>query len=299
MSQYDTDALVSRVRRRTQLPTNAYTDQQILDVAYEEILTAVLPALKRTRENYRLARTDIATVADQGDYRIPTRAQGGALRTVSLVRGDDEFHLAKLSLDDLEGRRDASGMAGFVVNGDKISILPTPDVSTDYIRVRYQLAFPRLVPTAEAGLVTSVNVGGGTTTISTGGLPSSWVTGDDIDVIEGRSGFEVLVTDADTTIAGSAVSISGSYNDIQAGDWVALAGESPIITLPDVLHPAVYGYTASRILFEVGEKSGGGVERGMAQNALERAIGSISPRTDGRARRIVNRRSTLRIGRGR
>ena len=80
--------LVESVRNRAMIPddTSVYTDQDILDIANEEMDVQLLDKLLSLHEEHLTTHIDVPNNG-KGVYDIPVRAIGNKLRDVSLLYG--------------------------------------------------------------------------------------------------------------------------------------------------------------------------------------------------------------------
>src|SRR5690606_33231716 len=96
------DRLIKSVRKRTMLPddTSVFTDQDILDVANEELDVNLLDKLLAIHAEHLVVSLDIEKNSS-GVYEIPSRAIGNKLRDVSLVVGTQIYELTQVGIGDL------------------------------------------------------------------------------------------------------------------------------------------------------------------------------------------------------
>ncbi len=82
----------------------------------------------------------------------------------------------------------------------------------------------------------------------TSGVPESFVSGLEYDFIRGTPHFNVLAANHEATVASNVLTFTDDLpDDLAVGDFVALAGQTPIVNVPlefqDVLViKAVYSY---------------------------------------------------------
>jgi len=86
------DKLVESIRLRAFIPndTATYTDQDILNVANEEMDVQLLDKLLSLHEEHLTVHVDVPRNSS-GEYEIPYRAIGNKVRDVSLVTGGQVY----------------------------------------------------------------------------------------------------------------------------------------------------------------------------------------------------------------
>ncbi len=298
---YLADDLVTAVSVGASLPAanDLVTSANILSIADEETSDWITPWLrKHAPENYFVRYADQALVANQAEYRIPWRAQGASLRDLTFVdAAGNESDMNEIPLEERGtfmsgGSAWWSGLA-YCIEGDRIILLPTPTSATGSIRVRYFRRPSRLVLAASAMLIT------GTNSTYPGAALASWSTSDRFDIVQANPNFDVLAGDLTASSVTAGVSVIFATNpstETAINDYVALAGESPVIQLPVELHSTLEKLTRARVLEAIGDRRWE-IAHQKALAALERKHAMFSPRNVGEHRKIINRSSPLRAGR--
>lgn len=307
---YRSDDLVKTVRMRCQLPTatndGKFTDLDILDLAYEELLTYVLPEVRKARGNYYVTSLDYTIASGVSDYNIPPRAQGASLRDVSFIETNGNgWSIPEIPLEDSDFYK-SSGSAwwstayAYTIEGNKVRLRPEP-TKEGTLRLRYYERPGRLVPVIDAMLVTGF---GPNPTQVQGDVPLAWTSGDIFDSLSAGPTFDTFGTD-ETAVsvsvgAGGSVTFTYPYpSGLSVGDYVALATESPIVQLTVELQPVLTSATVVRVLEALGDLQGVGVAQAKMERQMSQAVAHIQPRNDGEQPRIINRRGPLRFNRRR
>jgi hypothetical protein len=308
------DDLDTAVRLRGRLPTgsSALSTAQVLSLADDEILGVIWPLLHKRRGNYGVRHEDQAIAANVSAYRMPALAVGATNRVVCYVDADgDEAAIAEVPLEE-RGDWESGGSGvwdrglAFCVEGDRIILLPTPTTATGSIRIKYQRRPPKLIAAASCVLVTSIS----NTYRYNGTVPASWTTATIVDVLESRPNFDLLLskkTPTSVTTGSGYVTLAdlADTDGITAGIrslttpemYVAPTGYSPVVGLPDVLHPALVSLTTAVAMESLGDAEAGNIARADGMRKLEVALASLSPRGTGMARKVVSRSTPLRWGR--
>ncbi|MEM1415525.1 MAG: hypothetical protein AAGH15_11520 [Myxococcota bacterium] len=302
---YTADDLVSAIRLRASLDSESEpTSTEILDLATSSLRTLCLSELRRAREEFLIYRYD-QPLADEARFPIPGRAVGDGLRHVVPVDrdGHEGLPLPLLSLDQAQEHA-ASGLIswqaryGYVAEGPAIRLIPEPTEGPNgpTLRMRYMVR-PGRLQTA-VGEVTVASYAAGVVTAS--GAPTTFSSGDRVDIVAARPPFAYRAIDIPATVAGSTVTIDetdpGFQEAPQAGDYVVAADTVPLMPLPAEMWDLLVQDTVVRVLRHIGqldEARAAAEER----NGIRGDLRTIWEPRVGRNKKVVNRHSHLRTGR--
>lgn len=296
---WTTTELVAQIRRDAHLDDNEpdWTATAILAVADEVARRHVLKALLAAREDFLVTYKDFAVTSGQSNYRIPPRALYGNVRDVTYIDSAGRgYNVPQLLLEDIDIYSSATthpiNFAGFTLQGENVVLLPPPNVTTGTLRMRYFRRPGNLVPTTSAYQITGVSVATATITIGT----HTFSTGNTVDLIQANPGFDVLNQDlAIASTTGTQLIFSSISNELQVGDWVCVAGSTPIPQLPAEMHNVLGLGTAAHILRSVGDTRADQVDMEF-KLALQTALEGLTPRSVGESRYAFNRQSPMRWG---
>lgn len=324
---WTTDDLVSAVKRRAQLPANngKLDDNDIIDLANEEMHTVVVPMLATAREDYYVYDHDESLVVNQIEYRIPAQVLAGTLYDVIIVNQNSEEtgNLAQIPLQDLPnyGAASASGFTGatmFAIKGDLLVLTSNPTQSGYTLRFRYIRRPSALTAVSNCGLVTSVLQDTPTTgrlEFTCDNVPTAF-SGAKLDLVQEVPNFGVwggsvitdnIVTGASGTFDVAESDLASDYYDtvsamlnnsgllVQIGYWCP-EQSTCVVPIPDVLHPLLVGLTAAQVLRTIGDFQGSAIEQENAQKKLARIMATFAPRTRTRGNRIIASSHPLRAG---
>jgi hypothetical protein len=159
----------------------------------------------------------------------------------------------------------------YVLRGNDLVLLPTPDNSGYLLRITYYRKPPRLMPSqnnvsgTDRGRVVAVNASTNTITVNTLAfdmslaVPAAQALTDRLDVITSRGWFDhsmANVVPASRAIGGTTdivFSTSGpSVRDVQVGDYVRNFGQSDWPMLPEDFHRCVVDVASTKILIQRG-----------------------------------------------
>lgn len=260
---WDNDALLDRVKRGASIPASqsTYSDQDLLDVATDQLLSYVMPLLEQVGRDYHTVTADVAlaSAADPARHTIPHRAVGSQLRDVSIVCSNgDVYPLREVSYVDRWQYTDSSTTGDpevYWFDGDSVRLSPQPSAGTSLtLRLSYSVRPGRLVSPSEAGVVASTTA---TTIVLSSTPPADLVTGVTVDVISGTAGFlpkAIGITSSDVTsntMTFASEDLAGHV--IVAGDYVSVTEETPVVNLPPDFHQLVHQRTIVKILEAQGE----------------------------------------------
>jgi hypothetical protein len=99
-----TGDLIRSIKRRAFIPSSqeTFTDEDLLEMATEEINLGLVPLIQRMHEEHLVYYTEIVLDPSKKRYPIPARAHGNKLRDVALVdENDNVFEMHRYSLNEL------------------------------------------------------------------------------------------------------------------------------------------------------------------------------------------------------
>jgi hypothetical protein len=292
VASYTTTNFLSSVRQRGSIPTTTNTNNvnsttNLLSMATEEMHLTLLPMILAAREEYYVATKDHTITADQSAYAIPTRGIGQVLRDVQIVEGTAVRSLPRIEVEDITTTATGTPQA-YYLKHDKVVLYPTPGSTTGTLRLNYFLRPGRLAAVADCAQISAIDTGTNTITVSS--IPSSWVTGNDVDLIAGDSPYQYRAIDQDTTITGSTIVLSSLPSDLAVGDWVALADYSPIPQVPYEFQPLLAQITVVKALESIGDTEGLKTAKKALEELQRAALTLISPRNQGEPKKVNSRR---------
>lgn len=249
MATHDTTALLAQVRRIARAPSataaTGWSDADLLAHA-NDVLDMLAAQLLAQRKDYLTAHVDIPFVAGVTSYRLPSRALLGRIRDVKLIDAGGEtypFGFGSIGLSGQQGTDNASPRWWYV-EGSKLVVTPPPDAGTyTKIRVWYPRRPNALVSVADCLTVTSI---AGGNTIFNGTKPSGITTSTPCDIIQGAPPHDWLATDVtpSSVSAGDVTFSTAPTVEGVPGDYVCLAGQSPIAQLPEEWYALLVRQTA-------------------------------------------------------
>lgn len=301
------DFLVNAAQRRVVVPASQslLTNTDFLDIANNIMKSRMVTTIESVNQEFFVYDVLIPLVAGVSEYSIPYRALGRALRELKMVSLDpndttqtnNTRNLVQVALEDAQVYEASALTAGFYFKSDKIRLVPNVPSSIDpyqALQAFYRLPPNDLVYTSQAAEVASVS-GNDVTVLS---VPSTFVVGENVDFIQGVSGNSILAMDkAITNIAGTTISFGSSSvpSDLVAGDWISLAGTSPVINFcPNEAYPYFESCVAHRLAQIMGDFEGMAQLKDDISEDKKNLLSILEPRIDGEPTIIINRSSLVR-----
>lgn len=286
MAEWDNTELLSDIRARGGLPPAdlRFTDAKLLAAATIELRDVVTALLVETQTERQVYVADMTVAPGTAAYRLPSRAVAGRWQSVGWIgQGDSAYtrlrqvHPEAYYLQSTETR---GTPYGFFVRDYKLVLLPTPN-AVGTIRVPYYMRPNALVAPAECAVVLSVDLNTNTITVEPGTMPPAF-GGVALDVVRGTPGFETLVQSIAAGQSGDdLIFVSGEgLPDVVAGDYVCLAGQSPVPQCPVEVRGLLATRAARRALFSVNEGQQASMLDAQVDELTDVARNLLSPRVD-------------------
>lgn len=280
------------------VPTNqnSYTSSRLLRLTNSAMVSKCLPMVDAVREGFY--SYDFDSAVSISPVRIPTRAVGAKLEDACFTNGTDRCDAVRYYEEDLSDyQTDQMAKPGFYLKRGQCFLVSASGYST--FRQSIIMRPNKLVTNLEGAQVTNINTGTNTVTCET--VPSTWTIASILDVVQQNPHFDWLCIDqaitAITTGASGTIQFTSALpDDLAVGDWISLAKESPIVQLPEELHPLLAQETANILLKSQGDTAAwkmGLEEVKMMKEGLEALI---NPRVQKEGKKIVNRTGMLRRG---
>jgi len=301
---YTTDEAVTSVQVGAMIPTasDTITADVILGFGDEERASVIDPWRRKILgAEYDVTSESQSLVSGTATYRIPWRASGASLHSVSFVDSNgDEWPCSRVPLEDAGAYVEGAGyhwegQYGYAIEGDFVRVLPTPTTSSGTLKLRYVRRPSRMVLASAAMLITAAP-----TATYLGSKPATILTTTPVDIVQAKPNFDIFAPSRTPTsvVANTSVTFAANPSSEAAiGDYIALAGETPIIQLPVELHPVLLALMMGRALEATGDRAG-------MRDCYDRALSRLSKLEPlfrervGNARRYaVDRSSMLRGGR--
>ncbi len=290
------DRLIAGVKRRITMPASQvlFGDSDILAIADDVTKAYMVPILIAVRQDFFVTSSLTPTVADQASYAIPYRSVGRGLRDLKLVDASGTTRdMALIPIEDAHRFNSSSTTHSFYFKGDQVVLVPPPTDATSYVQFWWEQPPANLCTVASAGLVASVS----DPMVTLVSIPSTLIAGAVVDFIKGTSGNATIAYDESIdSVASSTITFDADTvpSDLAAGDYVSLAGTSPVIQLPDEAYPLLETRVAQRILFAGGDFDGAKMLDDAVKEEEKNFKMLVEPRIQGEPTVIINRNGLLR-----
>lgn len=294
------DRILAGVKRRAVVATNQVTldDDDILDFVDDVIKVHVVPMVDSVNGEFFVTNELTAIVASQSNYSIPYRAIGRGLRDLKIknTTSGDTRNVPYIEPEDIHLYKDTALDYGHYFRGDQfytVPDVPSTFSATESFEIWYKMRPSSLVKVSNAALVTSVS--SPSVEVS---AANDIATSSVIDFIQGKSGNRLYSIDKTcTNVSGTTLTFAAADipSDLQAGDYISLAGTSPVITMiPDECSPWIETLTTQKVLEALGDNEGAQVLGDDILTERRNLLQLLEPRNEGEPKIIINRASLTR-----
>lgn len=296
---WTTDDLVDAVKRDIIAPSDEFQfdDQQILDIAWEETMKRLVPAVRAVREDYWTTTIDYAIAVGDTYKRIPPRANASTAASFWLVILGEPRPRRLRAFDSATRQRyigqDTGQPTGYVLEGDKVYLYPPPDSASYTLRVQYDRRPSKYRLVSACGVVGGIL---GDVVSTTGGLFGASLS---VDGFQADSPFDVCIQGATATyLTGNFTFATGTVapSGLAVGDYIAAAGTTCVPPLPDVLHPALVDFTVAALWGKLGYTGKRDLVREDIETYFPGVIQQLAIRVSDDPDFAFNRESPLRMG---
>lgn len=222
------DTLISNIKLKMGFPDdNYFTDAELLTILNDEVKTVILPLVMKLHEDFLLVNKTY-TVTEGETYRLPRRAVGNKVRDVKLLDNGAYTDLNRLFEEDR-----SADLPGYYITRNTIEL--SSHYTSGTLVVTYFVAISDLILEASAAEISSID---STTQVTVAALPSSITTSTAVDFVQYTSPYDILALDQTiTNIASTTLTFTSLPDDLSVGDYICLAGQSPVLLVPEELHP--------------------------------------------------------------
>lgn len=208
---------------------NYWTDSELLTILNREMKLTIVPLLMKLKEEFFIQPKDY-TITDGGSYRLPKRNIGNKLRDVQIYNDGSYTPLNRLFEEDRN-----KGLTGYYISRNSISL--SDDITSGTLRVKYFLAPSELILESSAAQILTID---SATEVTVSALPSTIQTSTPVDFIQSeRPNDQLAIDQTITNINSTTLTFSSLPDDLTVGDYICLAGESPVPVIPEDLVPVL------------------------------------------------------------
>lgn len=303
--------LVESIRNRAMIPsdTSVYTDENLLDIANEELDVQLLDKLLSLHEEHLTVSVEIERNS-KGIYEIPYRAVGNKIRDIALISGGSIYEMTQISVGELsdftvDSEAYTNGFDKFYVEHNKLKLIH-PSRSYEKIRIYYHIRPNFLTKTEKAASISSIviNEANDEITYNFTSTPSSFNSSILYDFVGAKTpnkikAYDISPKDVNTSLNFVTFTKSdiADVDDIVVGDYICVAEQSPVPNIPTEMHPVLAQLAAVHVLEAMGDTEG----LANAEKRLNKMTASVMQLVDDRVelapRKIRPRNGTLAEGR--
>lgn len=293
--------LLDDIKVRAMMPTSqsTFTAARLLSLTNASMRSKLLPLVDKVREGYYEYDVD-TTLNATGTYYVHTRAVGAKILDAALLNGNERLELTRYYEKDVRNYTESPNDYGFFIKRNAVYLLPATPSGWTTLRQKIMLRPPEIVEQTSGARVSAINTTTGVVTCET--VPATWTTGSLYDMVQEPAHFDTIAIDlvASAVVVGASGTLtftpSALPSRLAVGDWIGLAGQSPVIQLPVELNPLLAQETANVLLKSQNDEKG--LEMGLAEakRMKEEILSLITPRVQSAGKKITNRTGILRRG---
>lgn len=294
-----TQTLIDQVRILSNIPNNQekFTNQQILDIANNELVGYILPKLMNVREEFYVTEHSYDVIGSNR-YRIPSRAVANKLRDVQLQSDSEIYNCARISREDVnivEGRGAVESPYGFYLQGPFFIFFPAL-LGVTKILAPFFLRPNSLVELSAAAQINAIDRE--TNSISVASLPSTILTGGTVDLVKRNGQYDSMAYDIVVeSISGMTVTLSEELpEDLQVGDYLCLAETAPVVQIPEEWYPLFTDRIICRIMQSQGDTEAFKIAQLKMEELELTAQDLVTPRVEGESEVLMSPHWNNRIG---
>lgn len=328
----DTSTLLRRAKLQEMIPSSdvTFSDNDLLELMNQELLTAVVPLVQSAREEYMIVTRDYILPAIQGGQvtnvknwiEIPEEATGLRLRDVYMLDSIGNFvNLPRLNPEQVASYSSmpylatgganiawSGGYGGFYIQGNRLMIYPYWAANQRNMRLTFARRPAKMCITTEAAQILTIS--GNNVTV--GATTSGWTTGSYVDFVKNAtphdyvsdlSATQALYTSPIPLQAVPVLSNSGTtlvfdplvVSSLSVGDWVCNNGYAPFAQfIPGEASALLVQLVGLRALEALGDREGQQMALEKYKKMAHDLLNLISPRVEGKSKKVSNPNSLAR-----
>ena len=302
---YTTTNLLADIKRKAFVPTSQITfdDLGLLDMADEEMQIGLVPFIMTAREEYLVNYKDYLVDGTTRTLEMPKRAIGAKLRAVTVLLNmgtspllPNERRLPEINSEDAVFNNTFSNylsLQSFFLRENNVILSPgVQSFIGQTIRMYYFQRPNKLIQTSACSQVTSIL--GNQVTVNL--IPTNFIQGQTnsivIDLVKAEPPFKLLSTELTVIVDSTNNTITfpddvSTYN-LTIGDYICLAGESPIPMIPVELQSLLAQRVAVKILASLGDEKNFQIATDRLKEMEHNAKGLLANRVEGSNRKVIN-----------
>lgn len=289
-------------------PDPKLTDADLLAIADADIVGELWPLLLKADAQYYVHSRDYAITADQRRYRLPMKTLGPITDVLYVDEDGNETSITVCNPEEVgHFRRPSACDYWHYIEGDFLSLFPTPNQTTGTLRIKYYRRPNTLCLSALARASFQLQFEDTYDGVGVLTTPAEWIAGTAVDLLDAGNAHAVLaeylsITDIVVGFIGKSVRFAVGSVPTDIGDetdlgyllWVAPTGYTPIVQVPDLVLPLLVARTAESALDSIGDVGGFQRANARASRLQDNAISTLQPRSEAEPNYIVSRNSPHR-----
>lgn len=273
------EELISALKIHGSFPSSndLFSDSDFLVLFNHQMKVEIVPMMMKLNEEFFVQYKDF-TVTQYAKYRIPKRAIGSMIRDLKVIdAGGNQQNLARLYEEDRPLNK-----TGYYIERNQVEL--SNDFTTGTLRMKYFGRPSTLVLTTACAQITSIDTGLNQVVVSS--VPSTMTTSTVVDFVQASNPCDLLGMDYTISgVSGTTISFSSLPDDLEEGDYICIAGESPVPMVPEELHPVLIQSALCKTLSSKKDKSYAD-EMNTLMRVKEDAINMLDPRVQNNSNKV-------------
>jgi len=299
---YVTEDLVEQIKDNTstEFAQGRFSRDTVINLCNQETIKRIRPIVSDLQAEFFVVNKTVALVAGDQKIRLPKRAAARGLRDLYLLVGTDRYPLDQMTRESsILTETTGQGIPmGFYFDADAIT-LDCPVSQACTLVLLLEVSPGSLVLSSAVTTVTSVDFTSGVVTVA--GTPSGYGGTVEYDFVQqlgfGNAALAVGVTPL--TVVGTTYTFTASElpTTLRVGDYLTLAGQTPVPNMPDEAVVTLIHAVSCRIFKMRGDTTMLGAEQAELTNSIIYLERALSDRAEGARTTLVPSSSLLRSSR--
>lgn len=300
---YTSARLIDAVRVRASLPKSdsLYSDDEILQLATDELYDSVLPLIRNTKEEYLIYSHTIPVITNEQNYYLPERSTANGLRDLYFVDSSGNlFPMTRIGIDDKYDFQNSAATSqpySYYLENDMVVIPAHVSANGGNLIMKFMIRVSALVSSDRIARITGIDRDTGIISFTL--VPK--IFGNDLrfDFTKTRSPHSILGIDvAVSAINFVANTMTFDPADIPAkltiGDRVSLENETDLPQIPTEMHRYLIAKTVERVLEGIRDTEGLQNASIKSEQVAKSMNDLMSDRVQSAPLKVKNRSSFLR-----
>lgn len=278
---FNNDYILKQVILKGSLPDGKYSNAEILDVAYDQLLSIVMPFIIGMREEFFVRSESLPIQAGLARYPFPDRAHNLVLREIKLVVGSSVIDLTRLSPEEIQSNNQGTPK-GFYLEDDSVVLYPAPQAAQGSLLMTFFQTPSSLVEVNACARITA-NAGG----VLSASIPTEFTPQETYDIVAKRNGHKIKLLDLTaSSVTDTEIAFAGDLSEVEIGDYVCLSKTTPFPQVPDGVQPWLIMLTVTELLESMESLNSAAIARGKAQMLEQKLTGTLGIRVQGAPKRF-------------